>query len=187
MKDRKVVAIMAKSGCGKSSLINMLVEKFSEKFYNVKSFTTRKIREYDPSDADTHIFLSEELADDIINSCDENIVAMYNSPKGYRSFTTKNSFSLDKISIYTIDSKAFSEMKERVPTMKGIYLEVDEPTRMRRYVRREGSLEGYSKEDHLDKRHIPKHLDYKVINTTNKTIKQVLIEVLGYLIEEGVI
>lgn len=151
----KILAIVAKSSSGKSTIINKLVESFPEKFHAVKSYTTREIRENDPNDINTHMFVNKAFWE----QAKDKALAVYHSPKGYVSWTDESSFDKDKINLYAIDAKALND--ELYPHCKAlgydigaIYFMISDEERKRRYIKRENSLDGFSQEEHLELWHI---------------------------------
>jgi len=145
----KVLCLMGKSACGKSTFAKDLLKRGSEdKLMIVKSYTTRGVREGDPNDKETHVFLSPE---DYLKVDSNDIVALYESPDGYFNWTDISSFDKDKINIYVIDPIAFASMSnDNRFDVIGIYLYVDEDERMRRYYFRENTYDGFNDEPHLD-------------------------------------
>lgn len=144
-----VLAIMGKSGTGKSSVIHKLCQDHHHDLYYVKSFTTRKPRENDVNDIESHYFVGEDFYKAMAR--DGKIVALYESPSGYHSFTTQDCFHKDKINLYAIDPVAFKELKVLIPEMRGVYLDISEDERKKRFEKREGSLDKFKNEDHLSK------------------------------------
>ena len=146
---KKIICFMGKSGSGKSTLINELHRRFPQT-HIVKSFTTREIRENDPNDIYTHTFLTNEEFE--IDKKYGNIIALYESPKGYKSWTTDKSFK--KLNLYAIDPKAYIDLyNSHKYEVLGIYLNIDENTRQERLKRR----------DLVEKIDIEKHLDKKIL------------------------
>lgn len=148
----KIVCIMGKSGTGKSTVVKELCK--DDKFHYVKSFTTRDPRPNDPEDINTHVFVDEQHYE---KNKDE-ILALYESPNGYKSYTTIESFDKDKVNIYVIDPKAFVEFlvfdADLTMDIMGIYLYLDEEIRRKRFEQRGDGTE-FSFEEHLDIKHIP--------------------------------
>lgn len=146
-KKKKIICFMGKSGSGKSTEIKWLHRDFPET-HIVKSFTTREIRVDDPEDIYTHTFVTEkEFENDKKNN---EIIALYESPKGYKSWTTDKSFK--NINLYAIDPKAYIELyKSNKYDMLGIYLNLDEVTRADR-LRKRDKVEKIDIENHLDKK-----------------------------------
>lgn len=156
-----ILCIITKSGVGKSTLIenlesigkklNIYPKKKKMKIYhNVRSFTTRDIRKDDPRDINTHIFVNDEYW----NANKDKAMAVYHSPKGYTSWTSKESFDKDSINLYAIDPIAFVEFRKkyrRVHNIYAIYLSLDESIRKERLESR-GDI--YTEEDHLDIKHL---------------------------------
>ena len=58
--NKKPLLILGPSGVGKDININMLLEKYPEKFYKLPSYTTRKIREEDEVDGKDYFFITKE-------------------------------------------------------------------------------------------------------------------------------
>lgn len=147
----KIIAIMAKSGVGKSTLIGKLIEEYPEIFHYVRSYTTREMRAEDPNDGNTHVFVDE----DFWKANQEKAIAVYFSPKGYVSWVDESSFSQDKVNIYAIDPLAASTdlvdwAKDKLDIeVYGVYLKLDENERMSRWSKRHGSTGGFSLEKHL--------------------------------------
>lgn len=146
-KKKKIICFMGKSGSGKSTRIKLIHRDFPE-IYIVKSFTTRKIRIDDPNDIYTHTFVDENKFN---KDKEENkIIALYESPKGYKSWTTDESFK--DINLYAIDPKAYMELyNSKKYQLLGIYLNVEENTREKRLKARD-RVEKIDIESHLDKK-----------------------------------
>lgn len=146
MAIKKVVCIMGKSACGKSTVINKLCE--NDTCHYVVSKTTRGIREDDPNDKYTHIFSSpEEFREDLAYG---RIVATYVSPSHYINWTSDDLFVSDKINIYAIDPIAFNEWSKSNDgdyELYGIYIDIPEDVRKERMEKRGGIFED---EPHLD-------------------------------------
>lgn len=143
---------MAKSGVGKSTLIGKLIEEYPNTFHYVRSYTTRAVREEDPNDANTHVFVDEEFW----KANREGAIAVYFSPKGYVSWVDESSFDPDKVNIYAIDPLAastdlmdWSRCKLDVEVY-GLYLKVDENERLSRWTKRHGTTAGFTYEKHLN-------------------------------------
>lgn len=169
MKRLKVICIMGKSGTGKSTVVKELCK--NDIFNYVKSFTTRKERINDPSDKETHVFVSK----DHYLECEKKseILALYVSKNDYVSYTTKKSFDKEKINIYVIDPIAFNDFsKLKGFDVTGIYLKIDEKERTNRFFNREKNLNKFSKEEELDESQI--HVNnYFSIDVTNLKVTQV--------------
>lgn len=183
----KIVCIMGKSGTGKSTVVKELCK--DNKFHYVKSFTTRQPRPNDPEDIDTHIFVDDKHYD---KNKDE-ILALYESPSGYRSYTTIESFDEEKTNIYVIDPKAFIELVElsetnlRTFNVIGIYLYLDETTRRKRFEKR-GDEVKFSPEDHLDVVILVHHSTFKrnlpglVYNIEDSTVEEIVETIKNHII-----
>lgn len=96
--------LVGRTGTGKDTLASILTYKYNWKF--VKSMTTRPKR-YDSED--THIFISEELANTIPI---ENRVA-YTEINGYQYFATKE--QVQESDAYIIDPEGVKVLLERLP------------------------------------------------------------------------
>ena len=138
---------MGKSGCGKSFLIKEIVGNNDDN-YEVKSYTTRSVREDDPNDINTHTFVSR----DFWNEKKDNALATYHNVKlDYWNWTDESSFQKDKINLYAIDPMAFIELqKDKRFDISGIYIDVSEKERAKRWLKREKSMVGFTDEPHLD-------------------------------------
>lgn len=146
-KKKKIICFMGKSGSGKSTMIDNLHRRFP-KTHIVRSFTTREIRENDPNDIYTHTFLTNEEFE--IDKRYKSIIALYESPKGYKSWTTDKSFR--DINLYAIDPKAYIDLyNSRKYEILGLYLDIDETTRESRLKKRD-LVEKIDLEEHLDKK-----------------------------------
>lgn len=146
----QIIAICGKSASGKSYFINQLLTN-KDKYHYVKSYTTREVRKNDENDINTHTFVDDKFFE--INK--DKAIAMYHSPKGYHSWIDKDSFVEDKINLYAIDPIAVRDelypyCEKNNIDLKIYYLYVPEYIRKRRYFEREGNLNGYSDEPHLD-------------------------------------
>lgn len=182
MKD--VICIMGKSGCGKSSLIAKMIQKAFNEFYYVKSYTTRAIRETDPCDKDTHVFVDK----DFYEKHKKDIVALYHDKvNNYYSWTDDSSFSNSKINIYAIDPKAYVNLvkSDKFSNILGIYLKTDEEERKKRIEKRGGK---YKEEKHLSLdilKNTPEIKDtYIVVDNTNLNIDETINEILLKIIEK---
>lgn len=176
-----VLAIMGKSGCGKSSIIEKLCLEFPNDFYYVKSFTTRKKRKNDRKDKDTHFFVNTDFYKQMLN--DKKIVALYDSPNGYHSFTTMDCFQERKINLYAIDPKAFLSLNKffKEDNILGIYIDISEEERKNRYKKREKTLKGFSDESHLSKDILGKNCIVDVSNLTlDESVKKIKEVVLSW-------
>ena len=153
-KKIRIVCIMGKSGTGKSTVINDLIKLYPELFYAVKSYTTRQPRENDPEDLKTHEFTDyvKYNVDKVLGS----IISLYESDKGYYSWTTRKSFSEDKINLYAIDPIACADLIKKhnndyiiVP----IYLNLSDEDRFER-LRKRDLISELPKEEHLSYKHL---------------------------------
>ena len=146
MAKKKVLCIMGKSGVGKSTVIDLLCK--DDRYSYVISKTTREIREDDPNDSKTHIFVTpEEFHEDL---CNGRIVATYVSPSHYINWTSDDLFDKDKINVYAIDPTAFAEWTKWFNCeydIYGIYLDVPENIRKDRLKMRGDEI---CEEPHLD-------------------------------------
>lgn len=165
LKKPIVVGVIGKSGCGKTSLCLDLKDMYGDLIHLVKSKTTREERIWDPNDKESHIFCTM----DDFNQ--HTAVAIYNSPKGYLSWTDESCFEQDKINLYCIDPVAFKnelniwcEHKDII--CYGIYLGVDESVRKRRYIQREKTMDGYDIESHLSLKHLQDTYNVMVVDAS---------------------
>ena len=142
---------MGKSGSGKSTRIKWLHRDFPET-HIVKSFTTREIRIDDPEDIYTHTFVTEkEFENDKKNN---EIIALYESPKGYKSWTTDKSFK--NINLYAIDPIACADLiKEHSEEymIVPIYLNLKDDERLER-LRKRDLVSELPQEEHLSYKHL---------------------------------
>lgn len=140
-----ILCVMGKSCSGKSYYIKQLCESDKEKYYYVRSRTTRAVRESDKDDIYSHKFVTNEQFDN-----EKHIMLLYKSPKGYYNYTTEEDFIDGKINVYAIDPVAFMDMIDRYGdkwNIRGIYMNTDEDVRRERCIRRN---ENYSEEPQLD-------------------------------------
>ena len=168
MERAKVVCIMAKSGTGKSTTIEQLCK--DDKFHYVKSNTTREERKDDPRDKDTHTFISIQQYEQDLK--DGKVLVVYHAPTGYHSYTSLENFNQDKINIYAIDSKAFTEFEKIKSNVYGIYLELNEEERKRRIEQRDG-IGKYDIENHLSKEYLSGD-NYCVLDINNKSTNEIV-------------
>lgn len=176
----KVISIMAKSGTGKTTVIDKLCNQYPSIFHYVKSFTTRQIREKDPKDKESHIFVSEAF----YNKRKEYAFATYHSPKGYYSWTDETSFEENKINIYAIDSKEFKNLTEKylISDLHGIFLYIDENERKTRFLSR--GEKDFNIEEHLDKKYVEELPNVKILDVTNLSIEETFSKILDIIERE---
>lgn len=170
-KKKVIVCVMGKSGTGKSTIMNDLRNLYPGSFHVVKSFTTRAPRENDPEDIKTHEFVSmvEYLAD----KCLDRIVSLYHSDKGYFSWTSKESFSEDKINLYAIDPKACVELVREYGatcTIIPIYFTLSDEERLERLKKRDNVTE-LPAEEHLSYKILTRRIEFEILNSGNSRIK----------------
>lgn len=116
---KPLVLVVAKSGAGKSYIVNKICEDFNKK--EVISRTTRKPRfENEP----THIFVSNEQADKEFNKAIAKTVFDKN-----RYYTLQE--DLEGKDIYIIDSKGVESMKEKGIDFKTVYIKSSLMTRIK--------------------------------------------------------
>ena len=161
MSKKKVICIMGKSACGKSTVINYLCS--GNNTHYIASKTTRELRVDDPNDASTHIFCTpEDFRYDLANG---KIVATYVSPQNYINWTSDDLFNDDKINIYAIDPIAFiswCDWGEDIYDIYGIYIDIPEHIRQARMMKRGGVFE--------DEPHLSWELFCKNKLSTNKYV-----------------
>jgi len=182
MKEKiKVVCIQGKSGCGKST-VSLEILKSIPNTYMVKSPTTRKRREYDPMDSKTHVFVGEDYLDMVKET--GNVLAIYESPKGYCSFTTKDCFKKNAVNLYAIDAKAYKDISENEDFEAiAIYLRVPEIVRRQRYLNREGGFRGYSSEEHLSEKHLKGLQNVNILDVSDKKPQEIVLEIKNILLQ----
>lgn len=173
----KVISIMAKSGTGKTTVIDKLCSERPDVFHYVKSFTTRPVRENDPKDKESHIFVSESFYE----RKKDYAFAVYHSPKGYHSWTDESSFIEDKINIYAIDSKEFKNLTEKclISELYGIFLYIDEKEREKRFISR--GENDFDIEEHLDKKYLEGLSNVKVLDVTNLSREETFSKILDII------
>ena len=118
MNKNLLIALLGTSGCGKSTIAKKLERKHN--LVSVKSYTTRKPRENNPSDLETHTFITfddvEQYRDEIVASCTFN---------NNFYFTTKS--QLQGCQIYVIDGCGLKQLKENYHEKEIISIYLDVP------------------------------------------------------------
>ncbi|MGL5713589.1 MAG: hypothetical protein ACRCX2_11270 [Paraclostridium sp.] len=161
-----IIAVVGKSGSGKSSLMLKLASLFPDIFHVVTSYTTRECRTNDPNDINTHVFVDMDFYNKV-----EQPIAIYHSPLGYKSWVDKTSFKEDKINIYAIDVIALNNelqpfCNDNNWNLSAIYLMVNDEERKKRFLKREGNLDKFSNEEHLDLWHLTDMSDLHLVNVS---------------------
>ena len=114
---KPLIVIMGTSGCGKSTIVQKLHRRYG--YNDVKSYTTRPMREDDPNDILTHSFIS---IDDIAEFKDDIVADNWYNGNYY--FATKQ--QLDYADLYVCDKpgliKLYSNYFSR--DIIAIYLDV---------------------------------------------------------------
>lgn len=129
-----LITLTGTSGSGKSTIAKKLERKHN--LVSVKSYTTRKPRENDPDDLNTHTFITfddvEQYRDEIVASCTFN---------NNFYFTTKS--QLQGCQIYVIDGCGLKQLKENYHDKEivSIYLDVPPEIVAQRMERRGDSNE----------------------------------------------
>lgn len=149
--EKYIVCFMAKSGSGKSTIIEKLVEEYSDMLCSVKSYSTRQPR--DEFDKLTHVFVEQDF---YLKNQSKALLTYYNPEKNYFNWVDENSFSNDKVNLFAVDVKSYNELaKLQGYNVLGVFLDVDEEERKRRITKRG---DDYLLEEWLDKSLIDKEL-----------------------------
>lgn len=147
-----VICIIGKSGSGKSTYANKIFNSYPQITNIVKSYTTRKVRDYDPNDINTHIFVDM----DFYNKSD---VLLEYRGDGYYNFVTPESFDKDLVNLFVVDIDAYNLLCN-LPQyyVTGIYLNVSDE------VLKERCPERFKEEPHLELSRIINKKHLKVID-----------------------
>lgn len=162
---KKIICIMGKSATGKSTIINYITKRNSD-FFSVKSYSNRPIRENDPNDINTHIFVDKKFKK-------KNVLSIYeDKTNNYENWITDDCFHEEKINLFAIDSISFIDFYTKYNKryeIIGVYLYLDEKEREQRFKKR--SSLPFSSEEHLSHKHLDDNkTPYIMINITNKDI-----------------
>lgn len=115
---KPLICLVGVSGSGKSTIAKKLEKKYN--LVSVKSYTTRKPRENDLDDLNTHTFITfddvEQYRDEIVASCTFN---------NNFYFTTKS--QLQGCQIYVIDAVGLKQLKENYHDKEIISIYLDVP------------------------------------------------------------
>lgn len=187
---KKILCIMGKSACGKSTLINKLC-KLDEKFNNIKSFTTREVRKNDfENDMNTHTFVSFSKYENDLKQ--NKILALYeNKEKKYYSWSTDELFEAYKINLYAIDPISFISFFNKFKNkyiIYGIYINVSEDLRKKRMLKRNSYLRNFNIENHLSIDNLKSNDEikdfYSVFEDDDKNdISEYVLKLIGDLFE----
>ena len=134
MNKNLLLGLLSVSGGGKSTIAAKLEKRFG--LVSVKSYTTRKPRENNPDDLNTHTFITfdevEQYRDEIVASCTFN---------NNFYFTTRT--MLQGCQIYVIDGCGLKQLKENYHDKEiiSIYLDVPPEIAAQRMERRGDSDE----------------------------------------------
>ena len=134
MNKNLLLCLLSPSGGGKSTIASKLEKRFG--LVSVKSYTTRKPRENNPDDLNTHTFITfdevEQYRDEIVASCTFN---------NNFYFTTRT--MLQGCQIYVIDGCGLKQLKEKYHDKEiiSIYLDVPPEITAQRMERRGDSDE----------------------------------------------
>lgn len=113
-----LIALLGSSGSGKSTIANRLEKKYG--FISVRSYSTRKPRENDDADLQTHTFITfdevEQYRDEIMASCTFN-----------NNFYFATRTQLNNSDVYVIDPCGLKQLKENYKDKQIIPIYIDVP------------------------------------------------------------
>lgn len=187
---KNIYLIVAPSGAGKTSIVNLLEKKYGLKA--IQSYTTRPPR-YDGERG--HIFISDNDFSELTD------IVAYTEFCGYKYCTTSK--QVEENDLYVIDPKGVDYFKQSYKGSKHIkiiYIESDMTVRYERMKQR-GEANGLSYSEAVnnaleritndvsefyDYIHHNVQTDYVVENNTNDTIKDAADKIYRYIVgEEG--
>lgn len=113
-----LIALVGTSGCGKSTIANRLEKRYG--LVSAKSYSTRKPRENDDTDLQTHTFITfdevEKYRDEIVASCTFN-----------NNFYFATRTLLNNSDTYIVDLCGLKQLKENYKDKKIIAIYIDVP------------------------------------------------------------
>ncbi len=133
----KILALFGKSGSGKDTIQNALLESFPDTFHKIISYTTRPRRQNEQEGFDYHFISIEEFAD--LAYADQFIEAL--EFNGWFYGTATNSLDQDKINIGIFTPEGveclFSEVETHNLQVLPVYVYALDTTRLIRSLKRE--------------------------------------------------
>lgn len=135
---KKLIAVCGESASGKSTLVNLLLEKYPETFHRKVSYTTRKPRPGELNGKDYHFITREEFFNLIMT--EQMIEAAEIGGEMYG--TCINSLDDNKINVGIFDPQGL-EILSNIKDIKLLpfYINTDERIRVRRLLDREISID----------------------------------------------
>ena len=172
-----IIALLGASGSGKSTIENMLADKFA--FDKIVSYTTREKRDYEVNNKD-YVFTSYKTFNDMI---DENLFAEYDEYSKQRLYGTLKTDYASGHKVVVLTPNGLRQLKKSLPNHNifSVLVEAGLGTRIKRYIDRCGANFNYE-----DKNEIASRVDrdWSMFLGVNREVDMVVYNEDGCNIEE---
>lgn len=134
MENYRVIALIGKSGCGKSAILQNVIDLAPQTFNKIINVTTRPPREEEIEGKDYYFLTKEDFLAKVVNS----EMIEYTQFNHWYYGTTKSSLSADKINIGVFNPEAIRQLSQRTDIdLAIIWIHASDKERLLRQLNRE--------------------------------------------------